>query len=145
MAQIDQKAFTERWIKHLVDSMDEHLDEKTRMVVMESCGRACARTGPVHVARECQGDLDRWLATLRKWHGGEEYVQQDGDVVRVICAECVCPAAKDHPEELSETYCICSLGWMKETFGAVVGKPVSVELSQSILRGAEKCEFVITL
>ncbi len=145
MAQIDQKAFTEGWIKHLMDSIDEHLDEETRIVLMESCGRACARSGPVHVARECQGDLGRWMATLRKWHGGEEYVQQDGNAVRLICTECLCPVAKDIVDGLSDTYCTCSLGWMKETFGAVMGKPVSVELIQSIVRGAERCEFAITL
>lgn len=145
MAQIDQKAFTERWIRHLVDSMDKHLDEETKIEVMESCGRACARSGPVRAARECQGDLDRWLARLRIWHGGEENVQQEGDVVRLICTECLCPAAKDIPEALSDTYCYCSLGWMKETFGAVMGKPVGVELLRSIKRRAEKCEFVITL
>ena len=132
MAQIDQKAFTEGWIVHLMDSMEEHLDEETRAKVLESCGRACARSGPVHVARECQGDLDRWLATLRKWHGGEEHIQQDGDVVRVTCTECLCPAAKDIPQGLSDTYCLCSLGWMKETFEAVMGRPVAVELLQCL-------------
>jgi predicted hydrocarbon binding protein len=145
MAQIDQKAFTEGWIKHLVESIDEHLDEETKIELMESCGRACARSGPVHAARECQGNLDRWLVTLRKWHGGKEYVQRDGDIVRLICNECLCPAAKDIPQGLSGTYCYCSLGWMKETFGAVVGKTVGVELLQSIVRGAERCEFAITL
>jgi hypothetical protein len=34
---------------------------------------------------------------------------------------------------------------MKETFGAVMGKPIEVELIQSIVRGAETCEFAITL
>jgi hypothetical protein len=34
---------------------------------------------------------------------------------------------------------------MKETFGAVVGKPVAVELIRSIVRGTETCEFAITL
>ena len=53
--------------------------------------------------------------------------------------------AKDIPEGLSDTYCYCSLGWMKETFGAVMGKPVGVELIQSIVRGAETCKFAITL
>jgi len=145
MAQLDQKAFTEGWIKHLVDSIDEHLDDELKIELMESCGRACARDGPVHVANECQGNLGRWLATLRKWHGGQEYVQQDGDVIRLTCTGCLCPAAKDIPEGLSDTYCYCSRGWMKETFGAVMGRPVAVELIQSIKRGAETCEFAITL
>ena len=142
---MEHKEFTKKWIKNLMENMDAHLDERTKVELMESCGRACARSGPVHVARECRGNLDRWLATLREWHGGEEHVQQDGDVVRVVCTDCLCPVAKDIPEGLSCTYCYCSLGWMKETFGAVVGKPVDVELLQSIVRGAETCEFAITL
>jgi len=77
MAQVDQKVFTEGCIKRLIDSIDEHLDQETRIALMESCGRACARSGPVHVARQHQGNLDGWLDTLRKWHGGEEYVQRD--------------------------------------------------------------------
>ena len=145
MSPIDQKAFTQGWIKNLINSIDAHLDEETKRKLMESCGRSCARGGPVHVARECQGDLDRWVATLARWHGGEEYVQKEGDVVQVICSECLCPVAKDIPETLSDTYCSCSLGWMKETFGTVVGKPVDVELIQSIKRGAQRCEFVIRL
>ena len=54
MAQIDRKTFTEGWIRHIVGSIDEHLDEKTRTKVIESCGRACARRGHVHVTRKCQ-------------------------------------------------------------------------------------------
>ena len=70
MAQIDRKTSTEGWIRHIVGSIDEHLDEETKVKMMVSCGQACARSGPVHVAREFQGNLGRWLATLRKWRGG---------------------------------------------------------------------------
>ena len=34
MAQIDQKTFTEGWIKHLIDSIDEHLDEKIKNLLV---------------------------------------------------------------------------------------------------------------
>lgn len=60
---IDHKEFTHRWVKNLIASMDLHLDEETKIRVMESCGRACAHSGPARVARECQGNLDDWLAT----------------------------------------------------------------------------------
>jgi hypothetical protein len=53
MAQIDRKTFTEGWIRHIVGSIDEHLDEETKVKVMVSCGRACAHSGPVHIARTC--------------------------------------------------------------------------------------------
>ena len=68
MTQIDQKDFTQRWVKNLIESIDVHLDEETKIRLMESCGRACAREGPARVAKECQGNLDDWVATLGKWH-----------------------------------------------------------------------------
>ncbi|MDH4209773.1 MAG: DUF6144 family protein, partial [Anaerolineae bacterium] len=143
--QIDHKEFTHRWVKNLIDSIDAHLDEETKIRLMESCGRACARGGPVHVAKACQGNLDNWLAILRKWHGGEEYVQRDGDIVHVICTECLCALVKDGPASLPDTYCYCSRGWMKEVFETVVGKPVDVDLIESVKRGGQMCQFTIQL
>jgi predicted hydrocarbon binding protein len=145
MTQIDQKEFTQRWVKNLIESIDAHLDEETKIRLMESCGRACAREGPARVAKECQGNLDDWLATLAKWHGGEECVQRDGDIVHRLCTECLCPLVKDGPARLPDTYCYCSVGWMKETFETVVGKPVHVDLIESIKRGAQRCRFAIQL
>ena len=140
---VDHEAFTWQWVKHLIDSMDAHLDEPTRIRVMESCGRACAREGPAHVAQEFGGNLDGWLAVLAQWHGGEEYIRKDADAVHVICAECLCVMVKDGPARLPDTYCYCSRGWMKETFEAVVGKPVQVQIVESIKRGGQECRFII--
>jgi predicted hydrocarbon binding protein len=142
---MDYKKFTQRWVKNLVASMDAHLDEETRIRLMESCGRACARAGPARVAKGCQGNLDEWLATLARWYGGEEYVRRDEDVVEVTCARCLCDLVKDGPARLPDTYCYCSRGWMKETFEAVVEKPVDVALVESIKRGGQRCRFTIRL
>ena len=143
--EVDYKEFAQTWVKNLIESMDVHLDEGTRMRVMESCGRACARRGPASVAEEHRGDLDGWLATLAKWHGGKEYVQRDGDVVYLICPECFCTLVKDGPARLPDTFCACTRGWMKEVFETVVGKPVEVDVVETIKRGGQQCRFTIKL
>ena len=51
-----REKFTERWVKNLMDSMDAHLDEQTKISLMESCGRTCARKGAIRSAQECQGN-----------------------------------------------------------------------------------------
>ena len=106
--------------------------------------RLCPRR-PHPCSQEHQGDLDNWLATLARWHGGEEYIRRDGDIVHVICAECLCPLVKDGPPRLPDTFCYCSLGWMQEMFGVVAEKPVDVELVESIKRGGQECRFIIRL
>lgn len=36
----------QEWIKSLMENLDAQLDEPTRIKLMESCGRACARRAP---------------------------------------------------------------------------------------------------
>jgi hypothetical protein len=35
------------------------------------------------------------------------------------------------------------LGWQKQTYSAILGKPVEAELEQSLLRGGSRCVYRI--
>lgn len=138
------KKFTQRWVKNLMDSMDAHLDEDTKISLMEACGRACARGGPIDAAQKCQGDLGQLLSTLERWIG-KGNARQDGEVVRVVYTKCYCHLVSDGPPTLPDTYCYCSRGWLKEMFETAMGSPVEVDLMESIKRGAQRCTFTIRL
>ncbi len=57
---------------------------------------------------------------------------------------CYCGRVKQTEEPFpTDTYCHCSTGWYKSLFGAAFDKPVEVKLKQSILQGADSCEFEI--
>jgi predicted hydrocarbon binding protein len=58
-------------------------------------------------------------------------------------SKCLCPLVQSGSETLSDTYCNCSRGWVKEMFEMVSGKPVEVTLTESIKRGAKACRFVV--
>ena len=139
-----QDEFTQRWIVNLIESMDENLDEKTRMRLLESCGRACARSSAIKAAEACKGDLDKLLSTLGKWVG-KENVRKDNGTVYVSYSKCLCHLVAEGPARLPDTYCFCSRGWLKEMFETVVGRPVDVDLKESIKRGGKKCRFTIRL
>lgn len=141
---VEQSGFAQRWVRDLVESMDEHLDQDTKVRLMESCGRACARAQAVTAARACEGDLEQLLSTLGRWIGSEN-VQKDGDAVHVVYQRCFCPLMGDEAIEVPGTYCLCSRGWLKEMFETVVARPVEVELVESIKRGADQCRFTVRL
>jgi len=42
---------------------------------------------------------------------------------------------------LSPTYCLCSVGYVREMHERVLGRPVEVELADSVLRGGKRCRF----
>jgi predicted hydrocarbon binding protein len=140
---VTQQKFFERWVQNLMESMDAHLDEQTRTALMESCGRACARGGAINSARKCQGNVDRLVTTLEKWIGIGN-ARRDGDVVHVVYPKCLCHLVAKGPPVLPDTYCLCSRGWLKEMFEAVVGSPVDVELLDTVKRGADQCSFMVS-
>lgn len=139
-----QKEFTERWVTNLMEAMEAQLDEASRTMLMESCGRACARAAPIDSAKECEDDVDKLVSTMEKWIG-KGNVRKDGDIVQVVYPKCFCHLVAKGPAQLPDTYCLCSRGWLKEMFEAVTGTPVDVELLESVKRGAERCTFTVRL
>ncbi len=59
---------------------------------------------------------------------------------------CLCPAAEAQgADRISPTFCWCSVGYVKEMHDRVFGRPVDVELLESVLMGHPRCKFRITL
>ncbi len=140
MAQ--KSKFIHQWISNLMKNMDEHLDEESKINVLEECGRACAESHAKPEAMKHKGNLDGWLGTIRKWVGSEN-VQKEENGVRVIYSKCLCPLVQDRPPLMSKTYCNCSRGWLMETFETVLEKPVEVKMEDSIMQGGKQCRFLV--
>lgn len=141
---MNRREFTERWVKNLIDSIDSQLDRKSKIRLMESCGRACARGGAIREAKACGDNLDKLLSKLKQWIG-KENVRKDGKRVFLDYRKCLCQLVSEGSLKLSDTYCYCSVGWLKEMFEEVIGKPVKVDLKESIKSGGEMCRFVVRL
>lgn len=142
MAQ--KKKFAFDWLSSLMENMDEHLEDEEKINLLEQCGRACAERHAKAEALKHKGDLDGWLGKFRKWVGAEN-VKKKGNTVHLIYSKCLCPLVQDHPPLMSETYCNCSRGWLKEVFETVVEKPVEVKLKDSIMQGGNHCRFTVLI
>lgn len=62
---------------------------------------------------------------------------------------CHCPrvrfSLKEGKPELSSTYCLCGAGFYRGIWEEIIGSPVSVEISKSVLDGNDVCEIIIHL
>jgi len=134
-----------KWIKSLMDNLDEHVDEKTKLKVLENCGRACISRSFLKKVQECKKsakDTSEFLDNLqRMWN----HLQRDDDDIYVVYKKCYCPLVKGCSEPLSSTFCNCSVGWIKELFESALEKQVDVELEKSIVRGDDICRFKVRL
>lgn len=140
-----EQIFKENWIKSLMENMEKQHDKKTRIKLMESCGRSCARRGGFFkTAESCKGNVKKLVETFAKYLGKEnKYIKED--VVQVVYKKCLCELVEKGPDILPETYCFCSQGWIYEIFETAAQKPVKVETIQTVKRGASSCKFIIRL
>jgi hypothetical protein len=141
---IQHKEFLHEWLSNLMTNMDQHLDEKSKIEVLEECGRACAGKHAKKEALRSKGNLDSWLAQMKKWVGANN-VKKEGNTVHLTYSKCLCPLVGSLEPLHSKTFCNCSRGWLLENFEIVTGKPVKVKMEDSIQMGGKDCRFSIQL
>jgi len=138
-----EKRFKEAYILTLMENMEKQLEEKTRVKLMEECGRACARrSGLAKFAEKYKGDIKKFVDIMAE-KLGKENIFIEGDMIHWCYPRCFCELVAEGPVRLPDAYCNCSVGWVLEVFETVTGKPVKVELLQSVKRGAPSCQFLV--
>ena len=137
---------TANWIRTLVDDLVVEIGADEAKVVMEACGQQCIGQSVLDRARLLKQDtrnIDEFLERLNQAHIGGGKFRRDGSVIFASYERCYCGSVSKTRRPISSTYCQCSCGWYKKLFEATLYKPVNVILIDSIIHGAEKCQFQI--
>jgi hypothetical protein len=133
-----QLDFTRERFAGLLAIMGEHLDNATRDRILKKLGHECAQDSNAFF-QKFRGDFEGFLATIQtRWVERTEY-DEATDTLRVIgkVRPCVCPLVK--AGRTPGDFCACSAGWNQYAYSTVLGKPVSVELEETVLRGGSRC------
>jgi hypothetical protein len=150
--------FVDGWVGRFFEAVDKTLDEASRQKLMMANGRSCfaAYAGPPkkQPAPDALEKFTAWIAA----QGKEKGYSIEGQVISfefVGSAEtgqaspekvCLCPTAEAQKAgKISPTYCFCSVGYVKEMHERMLGRPVEVELVDSVLRGGKRCQFRMTV
>jgi predicted hydrocarbon binding protein len=145
-------------IRRLINELDSNVEPAVREKIMQNCGRACFEGAHGKRAAEAPKpeDVVKFMDGMKKYLG-EEGIKQEGDQMvvyfkytanprglKVADGYCLCPIVEDAPKDISPTYCLCSVGYVREMFEQRIGKPVRVELIDSVLRGGKGCNFKVS-
>jgi predicted ArsR family transcriptional regulator len=137
---------TEKWIACLVAGLNEHVDEKTRALILEQCGRQCQSQSFIKKAKgiyQKSKDLDDFLEKFGQTY---KHLRREGDRVYLVYPKCYCSQVNKIPKgKLSGTYCNCSRGWAKALFEGALGRAVEVKMEKSIVSGDNECRFRVML
>ena len=135
---------TEKWIKNLIAGLDELVEEETRKLILERCGRECIGKSTVAKARKVFLKSENIEDFLYKYSKVNEHLHHDDDDFYLVYPKCYCPTVKNIPPgHLLATYCECSTGWAKALFEGATGRQVEVVRETTILSGDEECRLKI--
>jgi hypothetical protein len=148
------------WIKDLMDNVDGILDDETKIKLMHACGKSCHidAFGVAGDEKPTDEMAQRWMAYLKNT-GCEIIEDRDVTIVHYSWGRdhqnpwglmikdgyCLCPIVESIPKGLSPTFCNCSAGYVKEMFRRYIGKPIDVELVETLQTGGSDCRFKITI
>jgi len=134
---------TGRMIDFIVAGL-EGVDEETRLRIMERCGEACAETGDLRIARKIAGetdDIDEIVARANDEIALCGEWVREGERITAVCTRCGCPLVRHGVVNLTGTFCLCSRGWVRAIFEALLRRPVEVELEKAIGFGDNVCKY----
>lgn len=139
-----EKQFVMNWMADLFDTMEAELDEKTSVRLMAGCGRGCFRRYQFKqdIARLGKGSVESLVEAYQK----NFEVWREGSLVHIrygaVNKQCYCPAARYHPVKPHDMHCECTRATHQTIFETALGRPIRVEIVESLRRGGATCHFV---
>lgn len=139
---------TAAWIEDLLGAVKESGNPQA-IEMVACCGKGCAmrKNAPAgmeqlrQAAAHCKTRAD-YAAFLNDLMPVRIEEVADGIVMHLGKTECSCPMAKELTKN-AEVLCECTRGHEIATWSAFFGKPVEVEILESILRGGNDCVIKI--
>ncbi len=130
-----------QWLIDLLKEAKGHIDEERLASILENRGRVCI--GPTYIkkAKDAAKDTKDTTEFLSKLEKTVRTLHREGDKVYIVYPKCYCHKIKGFKGDIPDSYCYCSVGWVKEMFEQALGRPVEVKLEASVLRGDKACRL----
>ncbi|MBI5836751.1 MAG: hypothetical protein HZB25_05880 [Candidatus Eisenbacteria bacterium] len=142
-AEDQRLVFARYQLAKLLGFMATDAPEEVRTLILEKTGRECAKVG--QLGAKYVGDPEGYFATANKMWGTDFAWDKQKGVVTVSVAEgdCGCPLVDKR--RTPAVWCNCSVGYQKQTFETIFGRPVQARLKESKLGGSKRCVFEVTV
>ncbi len=140
-----QKEFIQNWLSDLLATMDKVLDRETIARLMAGCGRGCfdRHAFKQEIAAKGKGDLEKLIAAYKD----NFEIWKEGEAVHIRYGEtspgCYCPAANYRPAKAGDAHCECTRATHQAIFETALGRPIRVDILESLRRGGRTCHFLV--
>jgi hypothetical protein len=140
-----QKEFIQNWLTDLLEAIDREVDPKTKIALMEACGKGCFRrhTFKQDIAAAGKDDLEKLIEAYKK----NFEIWKEGNIVHIrygeVSSQCYCPAANYRPAKPNDLHCECTRSTHQTIFETALDRPFKVDIVESLRRGGKTCHFAV--
>lgn len=141
--------FIQNWLTDLMETIDTETDEATKIKLMSGCGRGCYRRHQFKqdIAAKGKGSVDKLIeaykANFEIWREGEDKVHIRYGAINKY--GCYCPAARYRQPKPKDIHCYCTRATHQAIWEDALGKPVQIDILQTVRRGDPTCHFLVHL
>jgi len=131
--QIDKLRLAYESARARGDDPLEAVDAVLDLMATDPCwGERPRREGGVIYSSKKPRDPQAWEAAVNRVEKRRAY--------------CFCPIIRNQLDEgMPATFCYCGAGWYRRQWEGAVGKPVRIDIVESLLKGDDRCTFAIHL
>ena len=137
--------FMQRRFSKVLDIVNSKVGVERRKEIIEELGRECAKDNQDFYLKY-KDNIEGFFAEIKaRWIESAEYNREERTIKLIgkKTGACGCPFVDK--SLITKDLCGCSLGYQKEVYGAILGRPVESDILESVLYGGERCSFLITV
>ncbi|MFX0171324.1 MAG: hypothetical protein ACFE9L_05340 [Candidatus Hodarchaeota archaeon] len=125
----------------------ENQTERIRDRILSYCEKSCVYPQLVNFLQESwdiSEGIDQLIVLLNQKYQEEVFIKVSEKIIHTAYSKCYCQFFQLNLIS-SPVICECSCSWLKEVFEKILGKRINVQIIQSIARGAQMCEFLVSI
>jgi predicted ArsR family transcriptional regulator len=141
-----------QWWHVAIERLSNEVGTEQATHIMRLCGQRCCGKGIRRTAKRLRSEsqsIEDFLTRASTYglkEGEVEYKLQDNNTIIGIFHRCFCgQVAQTKTHFTNLTYCQCSAEFHNQYFQAALDIPVDVQITQSIINGANTCRFNIQM
>jgi len=153
-------------IKDAIQKLDRIASEQEKYEALSCCGHEfpLELVEDMHDLYQKTRDIDAVIQAMSTGHYFYPQIRREGNILydkksparteayekaqtreEKLRAACFCPLLNDMWDEMPDTFCYCAAGWPRRLFEGILGIPLKIEITRSLTKGDDYCEFAIHL
>lgn len=135
--------FMQKRFAKILDIIGSKAGDEKKKEIIEELGRECAKVNE-NFYLKYKDNIEGFFTEIKaRWIESTEYNKEEKTIKLVgkKSGSCGCPFVDK--SLITKDFCKCSLGYQKEVYEAILGRPVESSIVESVLYGGERCSFLI--